>query len=68
MAGISIFLAIMAHKLQKLAALAKLKQAADPQGLSMLASRLGSVPQRTLRRWLNAWVEAGVIEKLGVGR
>lgn len=58
----------MAHKPQKLAALAILKQAAEPIGLSMLASRLGSIPQRTLRRWINAWVEAGVIDRLGEGR
>jgi Fic family protein len=58
----------MAHKLQKLVALSVLKQSADTISASVLASRLGSVPQRTLRRWLNAWVEEGVIEKSGEGR
>jgi len=58
----------MAHKSQKLAALAVLKQAAEPVGISMLAARLGSVPPRSLRRWLKAWVEQGVIEKSGQGR
>ena len=58
----------MAHKPQKLAALAILKRTTDPLGLSILASRLGSVHQRTLRRWLNAWVKAGIIDRLGEGR
>lgn len=58
----------MAHKSKQLAALAVLKQAAEPVGISMLAARLGSVPPRSLRRWLNAWVEQGVIEKSGQGR
>jgi Fic family protein len=68
MAGILQIGSIMAHKSQKLAALSILKQSADPMGLSMLASRLGSVPLRTLRRWLKAWVEEGVIDRLGEGR
>ena len=59
---------IMAHKSKRLAALAVLKQIAEPVGISMLAARLGSVPPRSLRRWLNAWVEQGVIEKSGQGR
>ena len=58
----------MAHKSQKLAALAALKQAAEPIALSILASRLGSIPLRTLRRWLNGWVEEGILEKFGQGR
>jgi Fic family protein len=58
----------MAQKITKLAVLAVFKQAAEPVGISMLAARLGSVPPRTLRRWLNAWVEQGVIEKSGQGR
>jgi fido (protein-threonine AMPylation protein)/DNA-binding transcriptional ArsR family regulator len=59
---------MMAHKSKKLAALAILKQLAEPVGISMLAARLGPVPARSLRRWLNAWVEEGVIEKSGQGR
>lgn len=58
----------MAHKSNKLAALAVLKQAAEPVGISMLVARLGPVPPRSLRRWLNAWVDQGVIEKSGQGR
>ena len=34
----------------------------------MLASSLGSIPHRTLRRWLSRWVEEGVVERLGEGR
>lgn len=58
----------MAHKSKKLAALAVLRQAVEPIGLSTLADRLGSVPSRTLRRWLTVWIQEGVIEKLGGGR
>ena len=59
---------IMAHKSKRLAALAVLKQVAEPVGISLLAARLGSVPPRSLRRWLNDWIEQGVIEKSGQGR
>ncbi len=59
---------IMAHKSQMLAALAAMKQTREPVVLSMLASRLGDIHPRTLRRWLGAWGEAGIIEKLGKGR
>jgi hypothetical protein len=58
---------IMAHKSKRLAALAVLKQIAEPVGISMLAARLGSVSPRSLRRWLNDWIEQGVIEKSGQG-
>jgi len=58
----------MAHRSEQLAALAILKQATEPVAASMLASRIGSVPERTLRRWLNAWIEAGVVERSGRGR
>ena len=58
----------MAHKSKRLAALAVLKQVAEPVGISLLAARLGSVPPRSLRRWLNDWIEQGVIEKSGQGR
>lgn len=68
MAGISQIGMIMVHKSKKLATLAVLKQAAEPIGLSTLAARLGSVPPRTLRRWLNAWIQDGVIDRLGEGR
>ena len=33
-----------------------------------ISSKLGELSQRTLRRWLMNWVEAGVIERLGQGR
>ena len=58
----------MAHKSQKLTALSVLKQSADPISISTLSSSLGSVPQRTIRRWLNAWVDKGNVEKMGKGR
>ncbi len=58
----------MTHKSQKFSALAILKQIPEPIGLSLLGTRIGGVSQRTLRRWLNSWVEAGVIEKSGQGR
>jgi len=58
----------MARKLLKLSVLAILKQAVEPIGMEMLASRLGSVPQRTLRRWLKAWIDDGVIVRSGKGR
>jgi len=58
----------MAHKIQKMAALALLKQVTEPICLDKLGRRIGDVPPRTLRRWLNRWVEEGVLEKLGQGR
>ena len=58
----------MAHKPEKLAALAVIKQAAEPMSLSAVALRLGSVPERTLRRWFNVWIDERVLEKLGQGR
>ena len=59
---------IMARKNQKLTALAVLKQAVEPIGISVLVNKLGGVPQRTLRRWVNDWVDEGFIEKVGQGR
>ncbi len=58
----------MAYKSQKLALLSLLKVASEPLSLSQLASRIGGIPQRTLRRWLSDWVNADVIEKLGQGK
>jgi len=58
----------MARKSLMLSVLALLKQAVEPVGIEVLASRLGSVPPRTLRRWLKAWVDEGVIDRLGKGR
>ena len=58
----------MTRKSQKLAALSILKQAAGPISLSMLSIALRSVPQRTLRRWLNTWAEQGVVDKTGAAR
>lgn len=58
----------MAHKPEKLTALAILKRVAAPISLSNLASKLGSIPPRTLRRWLKAWIDEGVVEKLEEGR
>lgn len=58
----------MAHKSQKLTALSVLKQSADPISISTLSTSLGSVPHRTIRRWLNTWIDKGNVEKMGKGR
>ena len=58
----------LAHKSKKSTALAVLKQAVEPIGISVLVNKLGGVPQRTLRRWVNDWVDEGIIEKVGQGR
>ena len=58
----------MTHKSQKLAALAMLKRSHEPIGLSTLAARIGSIPERTLRRWLKGWIDEGIIESQGKGR
>lgn len=58
----------MADKSLKLAAIAVLKQSAEPLPLSILVSNLSQIPERTLRRWLAAWVDEGAIERIGRGR
>jgi Fic family protein len=58
----------MTHKSQKLAALAVIRNSAEPVGISQLAPRVGPVPERTLRRWLMRWVQEGLIDKSGKGR
>ena len=51
----------------KTAALAALKLSSEPVPLSILVART-QVPERTLRRWLNAWIDEGIAAKLGRGR
>jgi len=58
----------MAYKSQKQALLSRLNTASEPLSLSQLASRMGGIPSRTLRRWLSDWVNSDVLEKLGQGK
>ncbi len=58
----------MAHKQQKDAALALLKRASEPVKLTTIGHRIGDIPHRTLRRWLNHWIDSGVVKKTGQGR
>ncbi len=58
----------MAHKSLKQAALSALKQSKEAISISSLATRLNSVPQRTLRRWLTEWVNQGILERVGEAR
>ncbi len=45
-----------AYKSEKVTALAILKRSAESVSLSLLSSKLVDLPQRTMRRWLMAWV------------
>lgn len=59
----------MHNKSHKDAILSWLKQTTEPQSLSQISqSAAESIPQRTLRRWLNGWSDAGIIRKTGEKR
>ncbi|MDH5545231.1 MAG: Fic family protein [Gammaproteobacteria bacterium] len=59
----------MTIKTQKLAILALFKQSQEPVSPSTLSQRSGAtIAGRTLRRWLNQWVDEGVLERVGEGR
>lgn len=59
----------MARKDQREAALTALKRSPAALSAAEIALQAGpDLPQRTLRRWLSAWVEQGVITRSGVGR
>ncbi len=59
----------MSDKSQKLSVLSQLKQASKPLSLPEISSLVADVVnERTLRRWLVAWVEAGVVERTGKKR
>lgn len=59
----------MTAKDQKLATLAILKQSQAPISPAAISDSLGNtVAARTLRRWLNQWVDDGILERVGDGR
>ena len=59
----------MAKKSLHESALALLRRSPGPLSLPDLAGLLnGTVPERTLRRWLAAWVEEGIVARTGKKR
>jgi len=63
----------MSYKEQKQRLLSLLKEelvddARESHSLVELATRIGGINQRTLRRWLAQWINAGIIEKVGQGK
>lgn len=58
----------MADKKEKSQILAYLRQRAQFCRLSDILGTFPGIPERTLRRWLIAWVEAGIVERKGRGR
>ncbi|EGG93169.1 hypothetical protein IMCC1989_1617 [gamma proteobacterium IMCC1989] len=58
----------MADKKQQLQVLAYLRQQAQFCSLSDIRAKMDDVPERTLRRWLVAWVDSGLVERQGKGR
>lgn len=59
----------MARKDQRETALTVLKHSPVALSAAEISRQAGpDLPQRTLRRWLSAWVEQGVITRSGIGR
>lgn len=59
----------MSDKSQKLSVLSQIKQASTPLSLPDISSLVAdAVNERTLRRWLVAWVESGILERTGKKR
>ena len=58
----------MADKKQQLQVLAYLRQQEQFCSLSEIRVKMDDIPERTLRRWLVAWVDSGLVERKGKGR
>ena len=62
----------MINKNTKMAVLSFLQGENQPQGLPEILDRLRGlyvfVAERTLRRWLRGWVEAGLVRRTGKKR
>ncbi len=59
----------MSDKSQKLSVLSQLKQTSTPLSLPEISSLVAdAVNERTLRRWLVAWVESSILERTGKKR
>jgi len=62
----------MSNNNTKMAVLSFLKGENQPQGLPEILDRLHGlyvfVAERTLRRWLRGWVEAGLLRRTGKKR
>jgi len=59
----------MSDKSQKMSVLSQLKQASLPLSLPEISALVvGAINERTLRRWLVSWVEAGVLARTGKKR
>lgn len=59
----------MSNDTQKLAVLSQLKSTQSPISLPELSALMAdTIPERTLRRWLVAWVDSGVIKRTGKKR
>ena len=59
----------MSNKKQKISVLARLKQSKKALSLPEISALMGdTINERTLRRWLVAWVEAGAIKRSGKKR
>jgi fido (protein-threonine AMPylation protein) len=59
----------MSVKSQKISVLSQLKQANTPLSLPEISTLIAdAVNERTLRRWLVAWVEVGVLKRTGKKR
>ena len=56
----------MSDKAQKMSVLSQLKQSSTPLSLPDISALIAdAVHERTLRRWLVAWVDAGVLTRTG---
>ena len=59
----------MSTNTKKLAVLSQLKKAQSPLSLPEISVLMaGTIPERTLRRWLAVWVESGVLQRTGQKR
>lgn len=61
--------AFMVNHSKKMAVLSQLKQSALPLTMPELSALIAhSIPERTLRRWLSAWVDVGIVQRMGQKR
>lgn len=58
----------MADKVQKNHVLAVISSFSGSFQLTDITSQVGEMPERTLRRWLAAWCDEGLLERSGKGR
>lgn len=59
----------MARKVQRDTVFSELERSSAALSVAEIIRRSGpDLPQRTLRRWLSAWVEQGLVARTGVGR